>query len=281
MIGFLAPQNSTRIAWRLGAVTCRPVCPVPAPQPQRLGRTLPTLNVWPKSLIGVIMSYTYDMITTGIVAVPDLDTLLNDVNAATILLRRSTTVPGEVTQLVDSFEATLGAATPLQLDADPYLMTTLWAAAFRAEKALRHDDAQQQRRDVRIALEQFRHALRDIVENGPYNDNAAVGDVLSKTADILAAPQKTLAELLGVSTRQLQRWLAHDGTEPAADDAARIRIVGQLVNQLRHSFTGPGVVSWFGREHPELGQQPIKLLDDPLRYPALLGAATAARAMTA
>lgn len=221
------------------------------------------------------------MPTTEIVAAPELDALLERVNTATKLLQRSTTVPDEVARLVDSFEQILGAATPLQLDADPYLTTTLWAAAFRAEKALRNDDAQQRRRDVRVALEQFRHALRDIVEGQPYNDNAPVRDVLSKTAETLAAPQKALAELLGVSTRQLQRWLAQDATEPTADDAARIRILGQLVNQLRHSFTGPGVVSWFDRENPDLGQQPIKLLDDPLRYPALLGAATATRAMTA
>jgi Haemophore, haem-binding len=78
-----------------------------------------------------------------------------------------------------------------------------------------------------------------------------------------------------------QRWLADDGPEPAADDAARIRAVGQVVNQLRHSFTGPGVLAWFYRQHPVLGQPPVELLDDSLRYPQLLGAATAARAMTA
>lgn len=211
----------------------------------------------------------------------ELDALLGQVNQATKLLQRSTTVPSEVAGLVDSFERTLGAATPLRLEADPYLTTTLWAAAFRAEKALRHDSDEQQRRDVRIALEQFRHALRDIIENQPYSDGAPVRDVLSKTVEVLAAPQKTLADLLGVSVRQLQRWLAHDGPEPAADDAARIRIVGQLVNQLRHSFTGPGVVTWFYREHPMLGRRPVELLDDPLCYPALLGAATAARAMGA
>jgi uncharacterized protein (DUF2384 family) len=169
----------------------------------------------------------------------------------------------------------------LRLEADPYLTTTLWAAAFRAEKALRHDYPEDQRRDVRIALEQFRHALRDIAENQPYNDDAPVREVLARTVETLAAPQKTLADLLGVSVRQLQRWLAHDGPEPATDDAARIRVVGQVVNQLRHSFTGPGVVAWFYREHPVLGQRPIELLDDPLCYPQLLGAATAARAMTA
>ena len=227
------------------------------------------------------MSYTNDMTTTETVTVSELNALLGRVNRATKLLQRSTTVPREVARLVDSFERTLGAATPLRLEADPYLTTTLWAAAFRAEKALRHDNDEQQRRDVRIALEQFRHALRDIIENQPYSDDAPVREVLSKTAEVLAAPQKILADLLGVSVRQLQRWLADDGTEPAADDAARIRVVGLVANQLRHSFTGPGVVAWFGREHPVLGQRPIELLDDPLRYPALLGAATAARAMTA
>ncbi|MGH3959283.1 hypothetical protein [Mycobacterium sp.] len=210
-----------------------------------------------------------------------LDALLSRVNEATKQLQRSETVPPEVAKLIDSFEPTLGAATPLRLEADPYLTTTLWAAAFRAEKALRHGNAANQRRDVRIALEQFRHALRDITEDQPYNDDAPVREVLARTADILAAPQKSLADLLGVSVRQLQRWLAAGGPEPAADDAARIRVVGRVVNQLRHLFTGPGVVAWFYREHPVLGRRPIELLDDPLCYPQLLSAATAARAMTA
>jgi hypothetical protein len=223
------------------------------------------------------MSYDSDMKTTG----ADLGRLLSQVNQATTLLQRSSTVPDEVGQLIDSFEPALGAATPLRLQADPYLMTTLWAAAFRAEKALRHDDAAQRRRDVRVALEQFRHALRDLTENRPYADDAPVGEVLTRTADILAAPQKTLADLLGVSVRQLQRWLADDGNEPGSDDAARIRAVGQVVNQLRHSFTGPGVVAWFHRTHPELGRAPVELLDDPLCYPQLLAAAAGARAMTA
>lgn len=223
------------------------------------------------------MSYDGDMITTD----RELQALLTQVNEATKLLQRSKTVPDEVAQLIDSFESTLGAATPLRLEADPYLTTTMWAAAYSAEKALRHDNDENQRRDVRIALEQFRHALRDITANQPYNEDSPVRDVLARTEEVLAAPQKALAELLGVSVRQLQRWLRHDGPAPATDDAARIRAVGQVVNQLRHSFTGPGVVAWFYREHPVLGRRPVDLLDDPLCYPRLLGAATAARAMTA
>ena len=217
------------------------------------------------------------MITTAV----ELRDLLEEVNGATKLLQRSKTMPAEVIELVDSFESALGAATPSRLDANPYLTSSMWAAAFRAEKALRHDNAADQRRDVRIALEQFRHALRDIVENQPYNDGAPIRDVLTRTVDTIAAPQKSIAELLGVSVRQLQRWLADDAVEPAADDAARIRMVGQVVNQLRHTFTGPGVIAWFYRRHPVLGERPVDLLDDPLRYPEVLSAATAARAMTA
>ena len=56
--------------------------------------------------------------------------------------------------------------------------------------------------------------------------------------------------------------------------------MGNVVNQLRHSFTGPGVVAWFDRNHPVLKTRPIELLDDPLCYPELLDAATAVRATT-
>jgi hypothetical protein len=116
------------------------------------------------------------MITTSF----EFRDLLAEVNDATKLLQRSTTVPENVIELIDSFESALGAATPSRLDADPYLTTALWSAAYRAQKALRHDNAGGWRRDERIALEQFRQALRDIVENQPYNDGAAVRDVLAR-----------------------------------------------------------------------------------------------------
>jgi hypothetical protein len=246
--------------------------PTPTPRPlfRTQGRELPGHG-------GAVLSYHSDMSATG----PELRVVLSRVNEATKLLQRSKAVPSGVAELIDSFESALDAATPLRLEADPYLTTTLWAAAFRAEKALRLDNKEKRRRDVRVALEQLRHALRDIVENQPYDDGAPVRDVLTRTANTLATPQKTLAELFGVSVRQLQRWLAHDGSEPTADDAARIRAVGQVVNQLRHAFTGPGIVAWFDREHPVLKRRPIELLDDPLCYPQVRAAATAARAMTA
>ena len=216
------------------------------------------------------------MIATAV----DLQSLQAEVNDATQMLRRSRTVPDEVVGLIDSFGLALDAAS-VRHEADPYLAATLWEAAYRAEKALRHENAAEQRRDVRVALEQFRQALRDITEDLPYAVDAPVRDVLARTVETLDAPQKEVAELLGVSTRQLQRWLAEGGSAPAAADAGRIRAVGRVVNQLRHTFTGPGVLTWFHRRHPTLGKRPIDMLDDPLRYPEVVRAATAARAMTA
>jgi hypothetical protein len=208
----------------------------------------------------------------------ELEPLLAQVNAATQLVVASTEVPPEVAELIDSLDNRLGA--PLPIDADPYLTTTLWSAAFRAEKALRHDDPDIARRDVRLALEQVRQALRDIVDRRPYGDDIPIGEVLNATMAILDAPQTAAAELFGVSVRQLQRWLSPGGAQPAGLDAARVRIVAQIANQLRHTFTGPGVLAWFTRVHPMLGRAPIDILADPADYPEVLAAATAARAMT-
>ena len=79
----------------------------------------------------------------------DWSQLLVQVNDATKTLHRSATVPEAVAQLVDSFDPALHASAPMHLQADPYLAITLFAAAFRAEKALRHDDPEAQRRDLR------------------------------------------------------------------------------------------------------------------------------------
>lgn len=210
----------------------------------------------------------------------ELAKVLEQVGSATKVLRRSENVPEDVERLIDDLDTKLHADTPLRLEVDPYLSTTLFAGALRAVKGLRHDNASERRRDVRIALEQLRHALRDIVDGSPFAADVPVRDVLVRLANSLNVPQADLADLLDVSIRQLQRWLSPDGPSLSGADEARVRIVAQIVNQLRHVFTAPGVLAWFRRPHPHIGRAPIELLDDPSSYPRLRNFAAASRSMS-
>ncbi|MDA8038091.1 MAG: hypothetical protein M0Z69_02825 [Actinomycetota bacterium] len=207
-----------------------------------------------------------------------LPQLLEAVNGATLSLRRAKEgVPPEVSQLVDELDSLLHAQAPLALGVDPYLSTELFAGALRSMKALRRDDGAAQRRDLRVALEQVRHALRDIVDGHWASEEAPVLEVLGTLVATLRAPQPELARLLGISTRQLQRWLAGNGAAPSCHEEARVRMVAQLVNQLRHVYTAQGVPAWFEYRGPEMGATPLELLEDPINFPELLAAARGAR----
>ena len=140
------------------------------------------------------------------------------------------------------------------------------------------DGVDQQRRDLRVGLEQLRQAVRDVGEDAAVGDDRPVKQVLGELVGMLAVPQADVAHLLGVSPRQLQQWLSLHGTSPEGADAARVRIVARAAIALRHTFTGPGVVRWFARPHPRLGHPPADLLDDPLQAPTLTALALSARA---
>lgn len=217
--------------------------------------------------------YHDDMVATSL---PELFEAVND---ATVSLRRAKEgVPPEVSELVDRFDSLLHARAPLALGVDPYLSTELFAGALRAMKALRHDDATAQRRDLRVALEQVRHALRDIVDGHWASESVPVREVLATLVSTLRLPQAELARLLGISTRQLQRWLAsEDGASPSGHEEARVRMVAQLVNQLRHVYTAQGVPAWFEHRGPGMRAAPLELLADPINFPELLAAARGAR----
>ena len=134
--------------------------------------------------------------------------LLDEVNAATVSLRKSRDeVPPDVAALVDSLDMALHAEAPLNLAVDPYFASALYAGALRSMKALRHDNVSAQRRDLRVALEQVRHALRDIVGSHWVSDDVPIHEVLEHLVGMLRLPQSDVAHLLGISTRQLQRTL--------------------------------------------------------------------------
>ncbi len=214
-----------------------------------------------------------------------VEALLGRVGDATRVLAVSETIPVEVADLVDSFDTVLCAADPARGlgGVDPYLAEALLGGAVVCLKALRHDDPATARRQLRVGLEQVRRALCDIAAGVPAGEDRPAGEVLAALADTVSSPQAELADLLGVSARTLQRWLSPTGSStPTGTDAARVRVAAALAGQLRHSFTGPGVMAWFARPHPHLdGARPVDLLADPAHYPHLVRVAAGARSMVA
>jgi hypothetical protein len=162
---------------------------------------------------------------------------------------------------------------------NPWVWIRVQGAALRAQAALREDDPQR-RRQLRLALEQLRFLFARIAEREPIGEERPANEVarwLEATLPSVAQARK--AGLLGVGPRTYQRWIADRGpTTPADADERRLRVVARIVNQLRHSLTGPGVIDWF--EHPRAdlgGARPADVLDDPQRLELLLAAAAASR----
>jgi hypothetical protein len=207
----------------------------------------------------------------------DLGALLEQADLATAALRTARSVPEEVASFVDGLADLLHAEAPESLGTDPYLASSLYAGALRAMRAL-HQGGGHQRGELRLALEQVRQAARDAVAGAPVSDGRPVKTVLRELSAMVRVPQPELAALLGVSTRQLQRWLADDGPVPSGREEGRVRALAKLAAQLRHVLTGPGVAAWFTRQHPELGVAPVELLADPLELPRLVELASALRA---
>jgi hypothetical protein len=211
-----------------------------------------------------------DMSTTSL-SVADLKPLFDRLTEGTRALRHAKDrVPDEVIELVDSFAIELHTETPTALGADPDLVAELFGAAVRAQKALRQPTPEAQRRQLRLPLEQVQVLVAQIIEDAPYAADVPTGQVLHNLVTALNVPQRDIAELLGIAPRTLQRWLAAGATLPSGEEESRVRLVAQLVNQLRHSFTPTGVVAWFKRKHPWLDAAPIDLLSVPARHNELL-----------
>jgi uncharacterized protein (DUF2384 family) len=188
--------------------------------------------------------------------------------------------PPEVVGLVEDLADAIAAGDEQALaSVNPWLWIRIQGAALRAQAALRAEDPDR-RRALRLALEQLRFLFARLAERAPIGEDRPAREVARwLEATLAGVPQQRKAALLGVSLRTYQRWVSdRDGTTPADDDERRLRVVARLVNQLRHSLTGPGVVDWFTRPRADLdGAAPADVLDDPGRLEALLGAAAASR----
>ena len=190
------------------------------------------------------------------------------------------TIPVEAERLVDELSEQLTTANAY-LAFDPYLSNSLFVGLLAGEKGLRAENEDDRRRRLRLALEQVRHVLRDVLDERPAAEETDVLDVIRFVMDNSRVPQRDIAPLMGVHLRTLQRWISGEA-RPDGDDEARARMVARIFSHLRHVFTGPGAVRWFSRPHPGLdGEAPLTLLGDPVAAATLVHLAAGSRSTIA
>ncbi|MBI4728291.1 MAG: hypothetical protein HY775_02125 [Acidobacteria bacterium] len=192
--------------------------------------------------------------------------------------------PGVDRLLTQVADALLAARPEVELaSVDPYLVLALQRGALACLRGLADPNVRLRRRMVRVGMEQMRQALRDIGEVLPVGEDRPAKQVARWLADVVDVPQSSLAEVVGTSTRTFQRWVsAAEAVRPTGEEARRLRVVARIASNLRHALSGPGVVRWFTRPHPDLaGATPASLLGDPLALERLMRLASRARSATA
>lgn len=84
--------------------------------------------------------------------------------------------------------------------------------------------------------------------------------VVGELRDSSALSAAEIANLTGVSERQVQRW-ASGASRPEGDSRTRLLELKYVVDQLREVYTEEGVEIWLhGRNRGLGGQRPIALL---------------------
>lgn len=193
-------------------------------------------------------------------------------------------MPEAVRKLVSRIASDVMNISPHEVTAvDPYLLLALHQGVLLARFALDINSATRQRQMLRVALEKMRQAVRDIAEGVPTNEDRPAKEIARWLVATLAVPQVEIADLLSVNPRTFQRWIsATDDAEPRDEDALKIRLLSRIAQNLRHSFTGPGVLAWLDRPHPDLkGEPPRNLLSKRRSFEQLANLAAAARSSAA
>jgi uncharacterized protein (DUF2384 family) len=205
-----------------------------------------------------------------------------ELRALNLNLAREAEIPDDLRpyleQLADTVDSLAAGG-----DIDPYLLVSAQSALNHAMRLFFSSDLAGARREMRTRLEQMRQVFRDIAEGGPLYEDTSAKEIARWLVDALDTSQASLAELLGVSARTLQRWISESASVgPDGEDARRVRVVARIANHLRHALTGPGVVRWFQLPHPQLGRRrPLDVLDDPQAAELLTTLAASTRSHTA
>lgn len=165
------------------------------------------------------------------------------------------------------------------LDFDPEALAEIRGIILDGIEYLDTDGEKLERIDVLDDLlvrgEKVRHIIRDVLDGDVGVDSHDAKAVVSALTEWLPrVPQREIADLSGISVRQLQRWGKEGGDAPR-----RLRLVARLVALLRRAWTPEGVVAWFDRPRQDLdGRRPLDLLDDPGEEQAVLRAVRQGRA---
>jgi uncharacterized protein (DUF2384 family) len=86
---------------------------------------------------------------------------------------------------------------------------------------------------------------------------APIAELVRSSEAILGQPD--LGRLMGVSTQTLGRW--QHGASPRPDREQRMRRLARVVDELKHSFTGPaGITAWLEAPTPGWVNAPQRCL---------------------
>jgi hypothetical protein len=200
------------------------------------------------------MTTEFDMTVTTF-DIHDSGTVVRDLEEAARHLRRSETVPDSVLGLVtdlckDIGEADLDAVS----DVSPAAWMAIQSAALRALGATGESDDREQRRKLRLLVEELRFRLARLAEEQPISDGRPIKDVVRWLDRAWNVSQSAKGEVFGVSDRTWQRWASPNETSaPSGDEDREVRLMARLVNDLRFLLTANGVLAWVTSELPDLG----------------------------
>lgn len=204
-----------------------------------------------------------------------------ELRAANQRLARLADVPESIRELVDAVSDELIALDVEAFGEDPYLLVAIERAALQAKRALDLDEPREQRRAVRLALDDLHRLCSALAEREPVSADRDVNAVARWLVETAGLAARQVAPLVGVHERTLQRWAAEPPqSRPSGEDERKLRSVAHVVAQLRHVLTAPGVLAWMTAPAEELGgEAPVDRLNAPVGLPEVLAAARRLRAV--
>jgi DNA-binding transcriptional regulator YiaG len=207
-----------------------------------------------------------------------------EIQALNDRLAGAQTIPDEVVDAVRDIAGGVDRTNLQRWEAiDPRHALIVLHSALSAQRAIEEPTSAPARDQLRIALESLRQGLAAIAEREPVSDERSPKELIHWLSARTEVPQPKLAELLGVSSRQLQRWLSTtQPSQPEGEEARKVRLVARIVNQLRFVLTPAGTVEWFGWPRSDLGgRRPRDLVDVAAEEPTLMMVASAMRSSLA